>query len=111
MPPEMTGEAITSGASAREADQARRSVPDSQAFQRRGGRKHIVARYGSETGPPAGRTVVRALARVWRWQKLLDGGVCITRDHSRTTAHTKSFPRRGRAEHRRYLRGCWSLTC
>ena len=48
-------------------------------FQRRGGRKRIVAPDGSELVPtskpqPDG-TLVKALARAWRWQKLLDDGV------------------------------------
>ena len=48
-------------------------------FQRRGGRKRIVAPDGSAIVPtnkpqPDG-TLVKALARAWRWQKLLDGGV------------------------------------
>ena len=49
-------------------------------FQRRGGRKRIVAADGSDIVPtskpkPDG-TLVKALARAWRWQKLLDDGVC-----------------------------------
>ena len=48
-------------------------------FQRRGGRKRIVAPDGSEIAPsskpqPDG-TLVKALARAWRWQRLLDEGV------------------------------------
>jgi hypothetical protein len=48
-------------------------------FQRRGGRKRIVAPDGSELAlrsraQPDG-TLVKALARAWRWQKLLDEGV------------------------------------
>jgi hypothetical protein len=48
-------------------------------FQRRGGRKRIVAPDGSAIVPtskpqPDG-TLIKALARAWRWQKLLDGGV------------------------------------
>jgi hypothetical protein len=48
-------------------------------FQRRGGRKRIVAPDGSAIVPtskpqPDG-TLVKALARAWRWQKLLDDGV------------------------------------
>jgi hypothetical protein len=48
-------------------------------FQRRGGRKRIVAPDGSELAPsskpqPDG-TLIKALARAWRWQKLLDIGV------------------------------------
>jgi hypothetical protein len=48
-------------------------------FQRRGGRKRIVAPDGSELAPsskpqPDG-TLVKALARAWRWQRLLGAGV------------------------------------
>ena len=48
-------------------------------FHRRGGRKRIVAPDGSELAPtskpqPDG-TLVKALARAWRWQRLLDEGV------------------------------------
>ena len=52
-------------------------------FQRRGGRKRIVAPDGSDIVPtsksqPDG-TLVKALARAWRWQKLLDEGSCSIR--------------------------------
>jgi hypothetical protein len=48
-------------------------------FQRRGGRKRIVAPDGSEIVPaskpqPDG-TLVKATARAWRWQRMLDDGV------------------------------------
>jgi hypothetical protein len=48
-------------------------------FQRRGGRKRIVAPDGSELVParkpqPDG-ALLKALSRAWRWQKLLDEGV------------------------------------
>jgi hypothetical protein len=48
-------------------------------FQRRGGRKRIVAPDGSEIAPaskpqPDG-ALVKALARAWRWQGMLDEGV------------------------------------
>ena len=47
-------------------------------FQRRGGRKRIVAPDGSElahaTKPQPDGTLVKALARAWRWQRLLDQG-------------------------------------
>jgi hypothetical protein len=51
-------------------------------FQRRGGRKRIVAPDGSEIAPtnksqPDG-TLVKALARAWRWQRMLDKGVYAT---------------------------------
>jgi hypothetical protein len=48
-------------------------------FQRRGGRKRIVAPDGSELAPRSkpqpGGTLVKALARAWRWQRMLDEGV------------------------------------
>jgi hypothetical protein len=48
-------------------------------FQRRGGRKRIVAPDGSEIAPtpkptPDG-TLVKALARAWRWQRMFDEDV------------------------------------
>jgi hypothetical protein len=48
-------------------------------FQRRGGRKRILAPDGRELAPsskpqPDG-TLVKALARAWRWQRMLDDGV------------------------------------
>jgi hypothetical protein len=51
-------------------------------FQRRGGRKRIVAPDGSELAPnltpqPDG-TLIKALARAWRWQRMLDKGVYAT---------------------------------
>jgi hypothetical protein len=51
-------------------------------FQRRGGRKRIVAPDGSQIVPtskpqPDG-TLVKALARAWRWQRMLDDGVYAT---------------------------------
>jgi hypothetical protein len=48
-------------------------------FQRRGGRKRILAPGGSElapsTKPQPDGTLVKALARAWRWQRMLDEGV------------------------------------
>jgi hypothetical protein len=48
-------------------------------FQRRGGRKRIVAPDGSaivpSSKPQPDGTLVKALARAWRWQGLLDAGV------------------------------------
>jgi hypothetical protein len=51
-------------------------------FQHRGGRKRIVAPDGSEIAPtnkphPDG-TLIKALARAWRWQRMLDEGVHTT---------------------------------
>jgi hypothetical protein len=47
-------------------------------FQRPCGRKRIVAPDGSEiaatTKPRPDGTLVKALARAWRWQRMLDGG-------------------------------------
>ena len=51
-------------------------------FQRRGGRKRIVAPDGSAiapmTKPQPDGTLVKALARAWRWQRMLDDGVYAT---------------------------------
>ena len=51
-------------------------------FQRRGGRKRIVASDGSAIVPAAKPqphgTLVKALARAWRWQRMLDEGVYAT---------------------------------
>jgi hypothetical protein len=51
-------------------------------FQRRGGRKRIVAPDGSELSPSSNSqpdsTLVKALARAWRWQRMLDEGVYAT---------------------------------
>jgi hypothetical protein len=48
-------------------------------FHRRGGRKRIVAPDGSAivpaTKPQPDGTLVKALARAWRWQRMLDKGV------------------------------------
>ena len=45
-------------------------------FQRRGGRKRIVAPDGSRivptTKPQPDGTLVKALARAWRWQRMLE---------------------------------------
>jgi hypothetical protein len=53
------------------------SIP--MRFQRRGGRKRIVAPDGGEiaptTKPQPDGTLLKALARAWRWQRLLDEGV------------------------------------
>jgi hypothetical protein len=48
-------------------------------FLRRGGRKHVVALDGTDLMPiskpqPDG-TLVKALARAWCWQRMLDEGV------------------------------------
>jgi hypothetical protein len=48
-------------------------------FQRRGARERIVAPDGSELAPaskpqPDG-TLLKALARAWRWQRMLDQGL------------------------------------
>jgi hypothetical protein len=47
-------------------------------FQRRGGRKRIVAPDGSEivptSKPQPDSTLLKALARAWRWQRMLDDG-------------------------------------
>jgi hypothetical protein len=47
-------------------------------FHRRGGRKRIVAPDGSgivpTSKPQPDSTLVKALARAWRWQRLLESG-------------------------------------
>jgi hypothetical protein len=47
-------------------------------FQRRGGRKRIVAPDGSaivpNSKPQPNGTLVKALARAWRWQRMLESG-------------------------------------
>jgi hypothetical protein len=47
-------------------------------FQGRGGRKRIVAPDGSQVVPTSkpqpDRTLVKALARAWRWQRMLESG-------------------------------------
>jgi hypothetical protein len=47
-------------------------------FQRRGGRKRIVAPDGSaivpSSKPQPDGTLIKALARAWRWQRMLDEG-------------------------------------
>jgi hypothetical protein len=51
-------------------------------FQRRGGRKRIVAPDGGEivltSKPQPDGTLVKALARAWRWQRMLDEGAYAT---------------------------------
>jgi hypothetical protein len=51
-------------------------------FQRRGGRKRIVAPDGSaivcSSKPRPGGTLIKALARAWRWQRMLDEGAYAT---------------------------------
>src|SRR6187200_2754451 len=53
-------------------------------FQRRGGRKRIVAPDGSaivpSSKPQPDGTVLKALAlaRAWRWQRMLDDGIYTT---------------------------------
>jgi len=65
-------------------------------FQRRGGRKRIVAPDGSEVTPsshsqPDG-TLVKALARAWRWQKLMDAGIYTSiTEISETEGINKSY--------------------
>jgi hypothetical protein len=47
-------------------------------FQRRGGRKRIVSPDGSDLAPApkaqADGAPIKALARAWRWQRMLDEG-------------------------------------
>ena len=48
-------------------------------LKRQGGRKRILASDGSDLAPPTRAqpdgTLVKALARAWRWQRQLDSGV------------------------------------
>src|ERR671919_1643245 len=51
-------------------------------FQRRGGRKRIVAPDGSaimrSSKPQPDGALVKALAQAWRWQRMLDDGIYTT---------------------------------
>ena len=51
-------------------------------FRRQGSRKRILAPDGSDLAPPARAqpdgTLVKALARAWRWQRQLDSGVYVS---------------------------------
>jgi hypothetical protein len=51
-------------------------------FQRRGGRKRLIAPDGSVVAqnakPAPDGTLSKALARAWRWQRMLDEGVYTT---------------------------------
>jgi hypothetical protein len=51
-------------------------------FQRRGGHKRIVAPDGSElvpaTKPQPDGALLKALARAWRWQRVLDEGIYMS---------------------------------
>ena len=51
-------------------------------FQRRGGRKRIVAPDGSaivlSSKQQPDSTLLKALARAWRWQRMLDDGIYST---------------------------------
>jgi hypothetical protein len=51
-------------------------------FQRRGGRKRLIAPDGSVVAPNAkpapDGTLIKALARAWRWQRMLDERVCTS---------------------------------
>jgi len=51
-------------------------------FQRRGGRKRIVAPDGSaivlSSKPQPDSTLLKALARAWQWQRMLGDGVYVS---------------------------------
>jgi hypothetical protein len=49
-------------------------------FRKRGGRKQVVTPDGAEWAPRprVDNAMVRALARAFRWQRMLDDGVCGT---------------------------------
>jgi hypothetical protein len=69
-------------------------------FQRRGGQKRIVAADGSaivpSSKPQPDRTLIKALARAWRWQRMLGDGVHATvsdiGDAERTSRRAMSAP-------------------
>ena len=50
------------------------------AFRRRGGRKMVVMPDGAPwaSRPSMDNAIVKALVRAFRWQRMLDGGVCGT---------------------------------
>ena len=57
-------------------------VRNPMRFQRRGSRKRIVAPDGREIMPtskpqPDG-TLLKAIVRAWRWQRMLDEGLCTS---------------------------------
>jgi hypothetical protein len=51
-------------------------------FRRQGGRKRILDPDGSDLAPPSraqpDSTLVKALARAWRWQRQIDSGVHVS---------------------------------
>jgi hypothetical protein len=79
--------AAIAGLPSRRIARSRRQLADRQRvgkrncllLQRRGGRKRIVAPDGSElapaTKPQPDGALLKALARAWRWQRMLDDGV------------------------------------
>jgi hypothetical protein len=65
-------------------------------FQRRGGRKRIVAPDGSaivpSSKPQPDSTLMKTLARAWRWQRMLDEGIYATVSEIGDTEHiSKSY--------------------
>jgi hypothetical protein len=66
----------SSAGSGRSVEQAAPWIPT--RFQRHGGRKRIVGPDGSaivpNSKPQPDGTLVKVLARAWRWQRLLDSG-------------------------------------
>ena len=66
-------------------------------FQRRGGRKRIVAPDGSEivptTKPQPDGTLVKALARAWRWHRdLRQRRHCLTSSRGSSTSGRRQDP-------------------
>lgn len=63
-------------------------------FKRQGGRKRILAPDGSDLAPPTKQqpdgTLLKALARAWRWQRQLDAGVYLS--HAEIAAAEKLSP-------------------
>lgn len=65
-------------------------------FQQRGGRKRIVTPDGSAivptSNPQPDGTLVKALARAWRWQRMLDEGVyCSVSEIGDAESISKSY--------------------
>jgi hypothetical protein len=60
------------------ADERTVTVRVPLAFRKRGGRKRVIAPNGTEACPPSPRaqvsTLVKALARAHRWQRMLESG-------------------------------------
>ncbi len=63
------------------ADGSRLTVRLPLAIRKRGGRKAVVAPQGAVVNPPRQRvdsTLVKAIARAYRWQRMLEEGTCAS---------------------------------